>query len=91
MFSNRDLPFQGDYNWISPALRTDGTVFAYMSWTDKRDVVLGTDRAKRSRTASTSSRTGRRRSRTMWRADNCANAGGLDQNIYGNSAEFPAA
>jgi hypothetical protein len=23
-------------------------------------------------------------------ADTCANAGGLDQNIYGNSAEFPA-
>ena len=39
MFSSRDLPFHGDYNWISLAERADGTVIGYMSWTDNRNVV----------------------------------------------------
>ena len=43
MFSSRDLPFHGDYNWISLAERPDGTVIGYMSWTDNRDVVVGAD------------------------------------------------
>ena len=42
MFGARDIPFHGDYNWISLAL--DGSsVFAYMTWTDNRDVVAGDD------------------------------------------------
>jgi hypothetical protein len=43
MFGNRDIPFHGDYNWISLAVRDDGTLFGYMSWTDNRDVVEGDD------------------------------------------------
>jgi hypothetical protein len=43
MFSNRDLPFQGDYNWISLAQRDDGSVLGYLSWTDNRDVIAGSD------------------------------------------------
>ena len=47
MFGNRDIPFHGDYNWISLA-NTDpndpnSPLLAYMSWTDNRDVVPGTD------------------------------------------------
>ena len=47
MFSSRDIPFHGDYNWISLA-NTDPTnpaspLLAYMSWTDNRDVVAGVD------------------------------------------------
>ena len=47
MFGNRDIPFQGDYNWISLA-NTDpndpnSPLRAYMSWTDNRDVEPGTD------------------------------------------------
>ena len=47
MFGNRDIPFHGDYNWISLA-NTDPTdptspLLAYMSWTDNRDVVPGVD------------------------------------------------
>ncbi len=44
MFGSRDIPFHGDYNWISLA-NTDRTdsLFGYMSWTDNRDVVPGTD------------------------------------------------
>ena len=43
MFGSRDVPFQGDYNWISLAEREDGSLFGYMSWTDNRDVVEGDD------------------------------------------------
>jgi len=43
MFGGRDIPFQGDYNWISMALLNDGSLFAYMTWTDNRDVVPGVD------------------------------------------------
>jgi hypothetical protein len=47
MFSNRSVPFQGDYNWIAIADSTPGpavgTLFAYAAWTDNRQVVGGTD------------------------------------------------
>jgi hypothetical protein len=42
MFSARDLPFHGDYNWISLA-EVDGSVVGYMTWTDNRNVVPGSD------------------------------------------------
>jgi hypothetical protein len=42
MFSNRDIPFHGDYNWISLAL-DGGTLVGYASWTDNRNVVPGVD------------------------------------------------
>lgn len=42
MFSARDLPFHGDYNWISLA-EVGEDVIGYMSWTDNRDVVPGSD------------------------------------------------
>ena len=42
MFSNRDIPFHGDYNWISLAL--DGQrLIGYATWTDNRNVVPGVD------------------------------------------------
>jgi hypothetical protein len=43
MFGSRNIPFHGDYNWISLAERADGTLTGYMSWTDNRDVVPGAD------------------------------------------------
>nr|MBA3430652.1 exo-alpha-sialidase [Actinomycetota bacterium] len=43
MFGNRDVPFHGDYNWISFATASDGSLFGYMTWTDNRNVVGGTD------------------------------------------------
>lgn len=47
MFGNRDIPFHGDYNWISLANtdpeNPDSPLRAYMTWTDNRDVVPGTD------------------------------------------------
>jgi hypothetical protein len=43
MFGNRDIPFHGDYNWISLALDEAGALFGYASWTDNRNVVPGSD------------------------------------------------
>ena len=43
MFGGADVPFVGDYNWIQLVQRTDGSLFGYMTWTDNRDVVPGTD------------------------------------------------
>ncbi len=46
MFGARDVPFQGDYNWV--AIQdgngsATGGLFAYMVWTDNREVVDGVD------------------------------------------------
>ena len=42
MFGNRQIPFQGDYNWVALAFDgTTGNLFGYMGWTDNRDVLAG--------------------------------------------------
>ena len=44
MFGNRDIPFQGDYNWVAIADANGpaaGGRFAYAAWTDNRQVVPG--------------------------------------------------
>ncbi|HXF83736.1 MAG TPA: sialidase family protein [bacterium] len=76
MFGNRDVPFHGDYIYISMT----GTSI-YVAWTDNRDVVTGTDPrysppdgtdgfdVLQCRVPATS-------------PDNCPNKGGLNQNIY---------
>ena len=47
MFGSRDIPFHGDYNWISLANTDpddpDSPLRAYMTWTDNRNVKSGTD------------------------------------------------
>ena len=46
MFGSRDLPFQGDYNWVAIADGNGseaGGLFAYATWTDNRQVVPGED------------------------------------------------
>jgi hypothetical protein len=87
-FSNRDLPFFGDYNWISLARLDDGSVFAYMSWTDERDAVAGEDPREADVDGFDVLQCREDLGGGVFSADNCANAGGLDQNIYGNSAVF---
>jgi hypothetical protein len=84
MFGNRDIPFQGDYNWISLAERADGSVFGYFTWTDNRDVVEGTDPREDSQDGFDVKQC-RTETDGTFGPDTCANAGGLDQNIYGNS------
>jgi hypothetical protein len=79
-FGDRDVPFFGDYNYIAAS----GTT-AFMTWTDHRDVVPGTDPrypvdgtdgfdVLQCRAANPDGTFG---------PDTCPNAGGLDQNIYG--------
>jgi hypothetical protein len=79
MFGDRQIPFHGDYNWIDAM----GTTF-FAVWADNRDVVPGSDPREtiqdgfdvhQCRTANTDG---------SFSADNCANAGGLDANIYGD-------
>lgn len=46
MFGSRDIPFQGDYNWVAIADGNGpaaGGLFAYATWTDSRQVVPGED------------------------------------------------
>ena len=46
MFGSRDIPFQGDYNWVAIADGNGaaaGGLFAYLAWTDNRQVVPGED------------------------------------------------
>ena len=82
-FSNRAVPFAGDYLGI-----TSRGAFAFGAWTDWRNTVAGTDAregvnsaegadVKQCRTFS---------SATGWSSDQCPRDGGLDQNIYGSVA-----
>jgi len=86
MFGAANVPFLGDYNWIDLTELGDGSLSGYLSWTDNRDVVPGND--PREATQDGFDVTG-------WFTDangNLArnfNAGGYDQNIYGNSITVP--
>jgi hypothetical protein len=89
MFGGRDLPFQGDYNWIQMAGLDDGSVLAYMTWTDNRDVFEGEDPREADQDGFDVHQCREDLGGGVFGPDTCANAGGLDQNIYGNSAVFP--
>lgn len=47
MFGNRDIPFHGDYNWISLARNVQDDpasgLYGYVTWTDDRNVTPGDD------------------------------------------------
>jgi hypothetical protein len=74
MFGNRQDPFHGDYLWVDSA---GGTT--YGTWTDNRDVVPGAD----PREATQDGFDVLQCRATPTAADTCANAGGVNQNIYG--------
>jgi hypothetical protein len=83
MFDARSVPFIGDYNWVSLA-STDAGLTGYMTWTDNRDVVAGTDPREETQDGFdvhmcvevTDGVAG---------PNTCPNAGGFNQNIYGTS------
>ena len=81
-FGNRDVPFFGDYNYISAV----GTT-VLMNWTDGRDTVSGID--PRYTNGDGTDGFDVHQCRTLnaatgaWSADGCPNAGGLDQQIWG--------
>ncbi len=81
-FSDRTVPFAGDYLWVSMVGST-----SFATWTDWRNTVAGTDPREASaddndgadvfqtRTFDTTTNT--------WSGDQSPHAGGLDQDIYG--------
>jgi|GEM_PF-411622 len=84
-FGNRDIPFFGDYNSIAAV----GTT-VLMDWTDQRDPVEtkpGTDPRYTNGDGTDGFDVLQCRlfnaTTSTWSADNCPNAGGLDQNIFG--------
>jgi len=88
MFGGRQVPFQGDYNWVS--LAQDGTsLFAYLAWTDNREVVPATAAFGDVRESFDDGFDVHQCRADAEAPDTCPNAGGLDQNIYGTSVTFP--
>ena len=106
MFGSRDIPFQGDYNWVAIADGNGaaaGGLFAYLTWTDNRQVVPGVDpreteaesgfvdgfdvlqcRIDLGRSEGEVNRTiPLARADAPFTGDNCGNAGGVDQDIFG--------
>ena len=90
-FDNRQVPFAGDYLWV-----TSLGDFSYGVWTDWRNTVAGPDPREvaggpddasadvlQCRTSSTT--TGKKGNTiTSWSGDQCPHSGGIDQNIYGD-------
>ena len=106
MFGSCEIPFQGDYNWFAiedSNGSAPGGLFAYMAWTDNRQVVPGEDpreteaqngfvdgfdvlqcRIDLGRTEGDVNRNvPLARADAPYTGDNCGNAGGLDQDIFG--------
>lgn len=83
-FSNRTVPFAGDYLWI-----TSMGNFSFGTWTDWRDTVPGAD-PRESGSSEDSDSADVKQCRVFstatgaWSGDLCPHAGGLDQNIYGD-------
>ncbi|HEX5579281.1 MAG TPA: sialidase family protein [Candidatus Limnocylindria bacterium] len=88
MFSNRSVPFQGDYNWIS-IVDTGAGLEAYTVWTDNRNVVEGTDPRESVQDGFDVWQCRVETSPGVWSSDRCANAGGVNQDIFGNRVALP--
>jgi hypothetical protein len=81
-FSDRTVPFAGDYLYVSSV-----NDFSYGVWTDWRNTLHGTDpREDPEDEDGTSADVHQCRTLTdgVWSGDTCPRAGGLDQNIYGD-------
>jgi hypothetical protein len=87
MFGNRQIPFQGDYNWVALAFDGASSLFGYMGWTDNRDVRPGVDIRETDYVDGFD--VFQCRTPTALEPDRCPNAHGLDQNIYGQSITLP--
>lgn len=86
MFAARSVPFLGDYSWVS-LVSTESGISGYLTWTDNRDVLPGTDPRETTQdgfdvhmcVTVTDGVAG---------PNTCPNAGGFDQNIYGTAIEI---
>lgn len=82
MFAAASVPFLGDYNWIQ-LVDAGNRLFGYMTWTDNRDVVPGTDPREATQDGfDVESGWVMQPDGTFTRQ---FNLGGCDQNIYGAS------
>jgi hypothetical protein len=83
-FSNRAVPFAGDYLWV-----TSLGSFAFGTWTDWRNTAAGADPREAGMDDSDNADVVQCRTFDVatgaWSGDTCPDNGGLDQNIYGNS------
>ena len=79
-FSNRTVPFAGDYLWVSAVGSS-----TYAVWTDWRNTVAGTDQREPDSTDGADVYQLRTQDPTTgaWSGDQAPHEGGLDQNIYG--------
>jgi hypothetical protein len=89
MFGSRDIPFLGDYNWIQLVELGDGSLFGYLTWTDHRDVVPGTDPREAVQDGFDVDMCVALLPNGTYGPNTCPNSGGLDQNIYGNTISIP--
>ncbi len=80
-FGDRDVPFLGDYNYVARS----GTALLG-AWTDQRDTAPGSDPRYTNGDGTDGFDVLQCRTQNAdgsWSADMCADAGGLDQNIWG--------
>jgi len=83
-FSNRTVPFAGDYLWVSAVGSS-----TYAVWTDWRNTVAGVD--PREAASDDNDNADVMQCRTFdpatgtWSGDQCPHEGGLDQDIYGTT------
>jgi hypothetical protein len=87
MFGNRQIPFQGDYNWVALAFDGATSLFGFTGWTDNRDVLPGID--IRETDYLDGFDVHQCRTPAALEPDTCPNAHGLDQNIYGTAFALP--
>ncbi len=88
MFAAASVPFLGDYNWIQLVTTGPGSLFGYMTWTDNRDVLSGSDPREDPQDGFDTE--------GCWVEDppgtftrTCLNGGGYNQNIYGSPITIP--
>ena len=84
-FDNRQVPFAGDYLWV-----TSMGDFAFGAWTDWRNTVVGADPREAAADDNDGADVLQCRSFNAatgtWGTDQCPHDGGIDQNIYGSTA-----
>jgi hypothetical protein len=82
-FSDRTVPFAGDYLYVSSV-----DDFSYGVWTDWRNTVQGTDPREAGEEDEDSTTADVIQCRVFedgaWSGDRCPRVGGIDQNIYGD-------
>src|SRR4029453_6829698 len=75
------------YNWVALAFDGTSSLVGYMGWTDNRDVRPGVDIRETDYVDGFD--VFQCRTPTALEPDQCPNAHGLDQNIYGQSLTLP--